>query len=80
MPRFGPEPYQPCGTPAAARRHYRHGEPPCHDCAAASRADRSDKPGISEDWRPVRNGIPWKPYRYNGAGYDINGEPPCTTS
>ena len=80
MPRFGPKPTAACGTPAAARRHYRHGEPPCHDCLVAARADRADNPGTFEDWRPIRNGIPWKPYTYRGAGYDIYGGPPCTTS
>ena len=28
----------PCGTTAAAKRHRRHGEPPCPDCKAAERA------------------------------------------
>lgn len=26
---------RPCGTPAAARRHYRHGEKPCIQCSEA---------------------------------------------
>lgn len=28
----------PCGTTAAAKRHRRHGEPPCPECKAAERA------------------------------------------
>jgi hypothetical protein len=28
----------PCGTPAAAKRHRRHGEPLCAPCVAAERA------------------------------------------
>ena len=28
----------PCGTTAAAKRHRRHGEPPCPECRAAERA------------------------------------------
>lgn len=28
---------KPCGTPAAARRHYRRGEKPCPACLEASR-------------------------------------------
>lgn len=28
---------EPCGTLAACRRHYRHGEKPCEACKAADR-------------------------------------------
>ena len=28
---------QPCGTPAAYKRHLRHGETPCDDCRQAER-------------------------------------------
>lgn len=35
---------QPCGTPAAAMRHWYHGEPPCDACRQAERArDRARK-------------------------------------
>jgi hypothetical protein len=70
----------PCGTPAAARRHYRRGEKPCPPCAAAARTAQavrngSDpwRPGPDEtpDYRPVRNGIPVRLYVYRGLGYDI---------
>lgn len=41
---------QPCGTPAAWRRHYLHGEPPCDACRAAYVQDQIDR-GIT---RPAR--------------------------
>lgn len=33
----------PCGTPAAARRHWRRGEPLDEACRQASRRDRADR-------------------------------------
>jgi hypothetical protein len=75
----GNRPSHPCGTPAAARRHWRHGEPPCGDCLNAYRADQAERRGYlgngqSPDYREIRNGLPWKPYVYNGRGYDIYEE------
>ena len=66
----------PCGTPAAARRHYRRGEPLDYACLQANANAKSDDPWVTgpnaqPDPRPVRNGIPWKPYVYRGRGYDI---------
>ncbi len=66
-----PEPWQPCGTPAAARRHYRRGEPLCEACAQAARRKRSGGRAGSQvaDFREVRNGLPeFRPYVYRGAG------------
>jgi hypothetical protein len=70
---------EPCGTPAAARRHNRHGEPLCDACRRAAALAHSIRTG-SDPWRispdsrpdgrPVRNGIPWQPYIYRGLGYD----------
>jgi hypothetical protein len=65
---------QPCGTEAAARRHYRHGEPVDDACAAAAAQAhrlRSNPeagpyaPGTRYPVREVRNGAP-EPggYRY----------------
>jgi hypothetical protein len=36
-------PLEPCGTPAAGRRHYRHGEKPCPDCAGALARDATER-------------------------------------
>jgi hypothetical protein len=81
----GPQPSEPCGTPAAARRHYRNGEPVCDACKRANRIDKSIRTG-SDPWdstrgggrpdhRPVRNGIPVRLYVYQGSGADaITGE------
>ena len=66
----------PCGTPAAARRHWRRGEPLDQACLQAHRNDRAKRLGYAAgntqvpDWREIRNGIPWKPYRYRGTGRD----------
>ena len=68
-----PEKFRPCGTPAAARRHQRHGEPLDADCQRAvleasrarygyqGRAAPEEKP----DMRERRNGIPENHY-YHG--------------
>ena len=65
-------PQQPCGTPAAYRRHLRHGEKPCFECSTAERrrCHTSAVPGRTTDTREVRNGLPWKPYTYRGTGTD----------
>lgn len=85
MPR-GRKPERPCGTAAAARRHYKHGEPLDEACKAAvrrqsaeSNARRGTGPGQSgsktADYREVRNGLPgFRPYVYRGTGYDIMEE------
>lgn len=64
----------PCGTPAAARRHRRRKEPLDEACRLAARADAAERKGVTrllgEDHREIRNGIPWRPYRYRGSGAD----------
>jgi hypothetical protein len=68
----------PCGTAAASRRHWRHGDPPCYTCRRADAERRGGNPynrvaGLADampDPRPVRNGIPWRPYVYRGTGAD----------
>jgi len=72
---------QPCGTPAAARRHWRRREPLCDDCTRAHRnqqaARKGHDPGAhSFDGREIRNGMPdFVPYVYRGTGYDqLTGE------
>jgi hypothetical protein len=76
----GPQPTEPCGTPAAAQRHYRRGEKPCLSCAAAARTAKALRTGADPwdtshgggtwDPRPVRNGIPVRLYVYRGTGAD----------
>lgn len=69
------------GTMAAARAHYRRGEKPladyCQSCAAAVRRQRLERKGSpatagvqSPDYREIRNGLPFVPYRYRGTGGD----------
>ena len=65
----------PCGTDAAYRRHRRRGEPACPACLQAERIRSGQRKGsevtaLTPDPRPIRNGIPWKPYRYRGLGFD----------
>ena len=36
------QPDEPCGTPAAYRRHHRHGEKPCRSCRQAEARRRED--------------------------------------
>jgi hypothetical protein len=36
------QPDEPCGTVAAYRRHYRHGEKPCRSCRQAEARYRAD--------------------------------------
>jgi hypothetical protein len=70
---------KPCGTAAAGRRHLRRGEPVCPACRAAFRREKADarrRAGKPERWslgevREIRNGLPWKPYRYRGTGEDV---------
>ena len=75
----------PCGTPAAYRRHLRHGDPPCAICLQAERLRTGERYG-SDPWNPtqapdrraVRNGLPeFRPYVYRGLGYDQHEEEPC---
>ena len=65
----------PCGTPAAARRHQRRGEPVCFACLEAARLDKALRTGVTRtiqrpDPRPVRNNLPdtpgyqWRARRY----------------
>ena len=65
---------KPCGTPAAARRHWRKKEPLCEACKQAHRNESAAR-GLgtcSADHRPIRNGLPeFVPYVYRGTGYDI---------
>jgi hypothetical protein len=74
--RYDPDKLAPCGTPAAARRHYRHGEPPCGACLAANQNEKARQMGHqgggqSIDRRDIRNGIPeFRPYVYRGTGRD----------
>lgn len=55
---------QPCGTPAAARRHQRRGEPPCPSCLQAEARrwdDRHDAVNAArrERYRQLRDaGMP----------------------
>lgn len=47
---------QPCGTPAAYRRHIRHGETPCTTCVEAIREhDRNRKPRTTPPTLPKHN-------------------------
>jgi hypothetical protein len=69
----GPPVTQPCGTPAACRRHYRRGEKPCDACLAANRRQHAERHGhLAEaqtlDLREIRNGLPVRLYRYRGTG------------
>lgn len=72
---------KPCGTPAAARRHWRRHEPLCEACSRAHRNEQAARgghdPGVhSFDHREIRNGLPdFVPYIYRGTGYDqLTGE------
>lgn len=72
----GRYPIAPHGTPAGARRHYRRGEKPCFACMTAARNDAAARKGYQAgntqvpDHRPVRNGLPFRPYVYRGTGAD----------
>ena len=75
----GPAPWLDCGTPAAARRHYRRGDKPlidyCQTCAQAARLHWAERQGtaagnLSPDRREIRNGLPFVPYVYRGTGED----------
>jgi hypothetical protein len=70
---------EPCGTPAAARRHRRRHEPLCEACRQAERTRRGQRDGFtggaqSSDTRQIRNGLPWKPYAYRGSGPFLHEE------
>ena len=76
----GPSPWLDCGTPVAARRHYRRGEKPlasyCQTCAQAARRNWAERRGtaagnMSPDTRELRNGLPFVPYHYRGTGRDV---------
>ena len=64
----------PCGTPAAARRHARRGEPLDADCLAAQRREKAidayAAATMSDDPRERRNGLPFRRYVYRGTGVD----------
>jgi hypothetical protein len=63
---------KPCGTPAAARRHYRRGEPLDAACRAVEhRRLAGNASEMSPDYRETRNGLPeFRPYVYRGTGED----------
>jgi hypothetical protein len=73
---------EPCGTPAAARRHQRRHEPLDEACRRAASLARTryaqgDGPGgrsLSPDTREIRNGLPWKAYAYRGRGPFLHEE------
>ena len=63
---------RPCGTAAAARRHWRRGEPLDELCLQAARRDRGSTGRQAPDRRARRNGLPaFRPYVYRGTGRDI---------
>lgn len=72
---------QPCGTPAALRRHYKQKTPVCDLCAvvrkqmtAVDYARRTGRwaPSSGPEQRPIRNGLPVVAnYVYRGLGYDV---------
>jgi hypothetical protein len=55
---------QPCGTPAAARRHYLRGERPCDPCRDAERA-RWNKSALN---RRGKKKFPAKPFTTDKCG------------
>jgi len=71
MPRYA-KGTAPHGTTAKARWHWRHGEKPCEPCRLAENRRRTS-PGalrlMVEDHRPVRNGIPDRPYQWRARTY-----------
>ena len=67
----GRQPEQPCGTTAAAQRHYRRRERLCAACQLAVDLARNRLGTMRPDHREIRNGLPeFRPYRYRGLGYD----------
>ena len=74
---------KPCGTPAAVHRHYRHHEPLDYACQQAQLLAKGGDPwdtshgGGLIDPRPIRNGLPFRPYVYRGRGHDIYEEEAC---
>jgi hypothetical protein len=71
--RWAADLLQPCGTLAAARRHYRHGEKPCPACLAANARAKAGGSGqaltATPDYGGRRNGLPLVPYRYQARRY-----------
>jgi hypothetical protein len=74
----GPRPTAPHGTPAAARRHWRHGEKPCEPCRVAANRYRAVREGRPDDpyeeLQPapraaIRNALPIVPYVYQARQY-----------
>jgi hypothetical protein len=61
----------PCGTPAAYRRHHRHGEKPCQACIRAeSEARGYTQPGLyAVAPAAARNGLPVVPYAWRARTY-----------
>lgn len=64
-----------CGTPGGQRRHYRNGEKPCQACRLAANRVQGERKGwdgnaLTEDPRPVMNGLPDTPgYRWRARRY-----------
>lgn len=54
---------QPCGTPAAARRHQRAGEPVCDECAQAIRDEKNGRKDAArvESAEAVREAVTAEP-------------------
>jgi hypothetical protein len=52
---------KPCGTPAAYRRHLRHGEKPCDECREAENS-RNRVPG-GKPFQPAQHGTISKYHR-----------------
>jgi hypothetical protein len=68
-----PRQLKPCGTPAAYRRHLRHGQEPCDDCREAEYARNRVGP------RPLQPcGTAAGAYRHRRAGEPVCE--PCHTA
>lgn len=66
----------PCGSEAAARRHYRHGEPVDPACRAAANRAHVERTGGDpyaanepEPQAAARNGLPIVSYQYQARTY-----------
>jgi hypothetical protein len=67
----------PCGTEAAARRHYRHGEAVDEACRVAANRRHAERGGGGEPYRETsapppaaaRNGLPVVAYEYGKHRY-----------
>jgi hypothetical protein len=67
-----PEDLQPCGTPAAARRHRWHGQPLCDDCRAVENERRNRRRRKTRATDPPKEHEirdPLVPYRYRARTY-----------